>query len=178
MVIGFHFCFKYSAGGREDFAKVSDTTGILSRHLEKHCTSQWISLDKFLVKLIEQYDNLKEYFLNTLPTLPGFNGKRGITSTARYICIREYLTDKLKLILIHFVVSVAQDFQSFMKPLQNQKPIIYVLHSKCMDPIHLLLQRFIKNYKVMRSKEPTKQIGANKLVDLNIDDVSNHKVIT
>ena len=39
MVIGFHFCFKYSAGGREDFAKVSDTTGILSRHLEKHCTS-------------------------------------------------------------------------------------------------------------------------------------------
>ena len=45
-----------------------------------------------------------------------------------------------------------------------------------MDLIHLLLQRFIENDKVMRSKKPTKRIGANKLVDLNIDDVPNHKV--
>ena len=29
---------------------------------------------------------------------------------------------------------------------------------------------------MMRSKKPTKRIGANKLVDLNIDDVPNHKV--
>ena len=34
----------------------------------------------------------------------------------------------------------------------------------------------MENDKVMRSKEPTKQIGANKLVDLNIGDASNHKV--
>ena len=35
----------------------------------------------------------------------------------------------------------------------------------------------MKNDKVKRSKEPTKWIGANKLVDLNIDDASNHKGI-
>ena len=29
--------------------------------------------------------------------------------------------------------------------------------------------------KVIRSKEPTKWIGANKLVDLNVDDPSNPK---
>ena len=34
----------------------------------------------------------------------------------------------------------------------------------------------MENDKVIRSKEPTKGIGANKLVDLNIDDASNHKV--
>ena len=135
--------------------------------MEKHCTSRWISLDKVLVKLIEQFDNLKEYFLNTLPTLPGFNEKRGIAFTARYKRIREYLTDKLVLILMHLVVSVAQDFQ---------KPMIHVLHSKCMDLIYSLLQRLMKNDKVMMSKEPTKRIGANKLVDLNIDDASNHKI--
>ena len=59
MAIDFHFFFKYSAGRREDFAKVLEITGILSRHLEKHCTSRWISLDKVLVKLIKQFDNLK-----------------------------------------------------------------------------------------------------------------------
>ena len=34
----------------------------------------------------------------------------------------------------------------------------------------------MKNDKVMRSREPTKQIVANKLIELNIDDASNHKV--
>ena len=90
--------------------------------------------------------------------------------------MREYLTDKCVLILMHFMVSIAQDFESFMKPLQNQRPMIHVLHLKCIDLIHSLLQRFMENDKVMRSKEPTKRIGANKLVDLNIDDASNHKV--
>ena len=128
-----------------------------------------------MVKLIEQFDNLKEYFLNTLPTLPTFNGKRGIASTAKYNCVREYLTDKRVLILIHLVISVAQVFQLFIKSLQNQKPMIHVLYSRCMDQIHSLLQRFMKIDKVIRSKGPTKWIGANKLVDLNVDDRSNLK---
>ena len=62
------------------------------------------------------------------------------------------------------------------QPLQNQKPMIHVLNSKCMDLIHSLLQKFMKNDKVMRSREPTKQIVAHKLIELNIDDASNHKV--
>ena len=55
MAIDFHLLVKYCAGRREDFAKVSEINGILSRHLEKHCTSRWITLDKVLLKLIEQF---------------------------------------------------------------------------------------------------------------------------
>ena len=75
----FHFFFKYSAGRREDFQDTSNMTGVLTQHLEKHCSSRWISLDKVFVKLIEQFPNLVEYFLKTLPQLPGFNGKHGIS---------------------------------------------------------------------------------------------------
>ena len=67
MTIDFHFFFKYSAGRREDFQDVSNVTGVLTQHLEKHCFSRLISHDKFLVKLIEQFPNLVEYFLKTLP---------------------------------------------------------------------------------------------------------------
>ena len=77
---------------------------------------------------------------------------------------------------MHFVVSIAQDFQSYMKPLQNQKHMIHVPHPNCIDLIHSLLQRFMKNDKVMRSKKPAKRIGANKFIDLNMDEASNHKV--
>ena len=59
MAFDFHFFIKYSAGRREDFAKISETVGILSRHLEKHCTSRWISLDKVLLELTEQFNSLK-----------------------------------------------------------------------------------------------------------------------
>ena len=176
MAIDFHFFHKYSACRREDFAEVSEITGLLSRHLVKHCTSRWISLGKVLMKLIEQFGNIKEYLFNKFKTLPGFDGKRGIASTVQYKLVKEYLTDKRVLILMHFVVCVAQDFQSFMKSLQNQKLMTHVRIPKCMDLIHLLLQRFMKNYKVMRSKEPIKRNGANQLDDVNINDASNHKV--
>ena len=66
---------------------------------------------------------------------------------------------------------------SITKPLQNQKLMIHVCHPKCTGLLHSLLQRFIKNDKVMRSKESTKRFSANKLVDLNIDDASHHKLI-
>ena len=73
VTIFYHFFFKYSTCGREDFAKVTEITSTLSSHLEKHCTSRRISLFKVLVKLVEQFDNLKQYFLNTLPILPSQN---------------------------------------------------------------------------------------------------------
>ena len=176
----FHFFFKHSACRREDFAKVTEITSTLSSHLEKHCTSRWISLVKILVKLVEQIDNLKLYFLNTLAILPSQDSVEREREESLPLPgvnkLENYLTDKRVLLLVCFMVSVAQNFQSLMKPLKNQKPMIHVLHLTCMDLIHLLLQRFIENDKVMRSKKPTKRIGANKLVDLNIDDVPNHKV--
>ena len=51
MAIDFHFFSKNSTFRREDFAKVTEITSILSSHLEKPC--------KVLVKLVEQFDNLK-----------------------------------------------------------------------------------------------------------------------
>ena len=51
MAIDFHFFFKNSTSRREDFAKVTEITSILSSHLEKPC--------KVIVKLVEQFDNLK-----------------------------------------------------------------------------------------------------------------------
>ena len=84
MAIDFHFFFKSLTDRREDFQDVSNVTGVLTQHLEKHCSSRSIYLDKVLVKLIEQFPNFWNIFLTTLPQLPGFNNKQGISSTARY----------------------------------------------------------------------------------------------
>ena len=150
-------------------------TGALTQHLEKHCSSGWVSLDKVLVKLIEQFPNLVEYFLKTLPQLPGFNGKHGISSTARYTRIKTYLTDPKLLILMHFVASVAKDFQKFLKRLQKLEPMIHLLHPKCMELIQDFLVRFMKPETLFKPNQ--KFIGVNELVELSLTRSSNRKVI-
>ena len=82
--IDLHFLFKLSAARRADFQGVSDLTDITTQFVLKHCQTRWLSLDKVLLRIIEQFENLKEYFLNKLPTLSGFNGSNGINKTERY----------------------------------------------------------------------------------------------
>ena len=78
--------------------------------MEKHGLTQWLSLEKVLVKLMEQWENLSEYFLRKSPALPGFTGSKGISSTARYVQIKGYLQSKKISIIFAFVVLFAQDF--------------------------------------------------------------------
>ena len=68
-----HFFFKPSAGRRTDYQKISEVTDIVSEYALKHCTTRWETLQRVLVRLIEQYDNLNQYFLVFLPTTPTFN---------------------------------------------------------------------------------------------------------
>ena len=78
IAIDFHFFFKYSAVRREEYKKCVEITGVVSKHMERHCETRWLSLEKVLVKIYEQWDNLSEYFLNKVPTVAGFKGKNGV----------------------------------------------------------------------------------------------------
>ena len=131
-------------------------------------------MDRVLVQLIEQFSNLKEYFFTSLPKLLGFNSKTGIASTARYKRIKGYLLDENILILMHFVVSVAQEFQSFMNPLQKTEPMIHVLHPKCMYLLHMLSLRFMKPETFLKAN---KLIGVNEMVEFCVSNEANHRVI-
>ena len=57
-----HFSFKLSAGRRADYKSIGDVTNIVSEYAIKHSTTSWVTLRKVVVQLIEQHENLKEYF--------------------------------------------------------------------------------------------------------------------
>ena len=80
--------FKYSTAHREQYKNCDDITGVVAKHLERHCETRWLSLEKVLVKINEQWENLKEYFLKKLPTLTVFKGKNGVESTPRYTVLK------------------------------------------------------------------------------------------
>lgn len=52
--------------------------------MKKHVESYWLSIDRSLVQILEQMDNLREYFLNTTPKQKGFNHKNGLAGNERY----------------------------------------------------------------------------------------------
>ena len=72
--IDLHFFLKLSPTRREDCRGVSELTDVTTHYVIKHCQARWLSLDKVLGRIIEQYENLWEYFLKTLRNL-GLKGK-------------------------------------------------------------------------------------------------------
>ena len=82
-----------------------------THYIIKHCQTRWLILDKVLVRIIKQYENLKEYFLKTLSTLLGFKGKNGVNQTERYQRIKNVLTSKTALA---YIIHVCQDFKEFV----------------------------------------------------------------
>lgn len=173
--IDLHFFFKYSAGRREDYATVGEVTDLIAQNLNKHCTTRWISLEKVLVKIIEQFPNITHYFLVIVPPLKGFGGKNGISSTERYQRIKSALSDKNVPILLAFIVFLSNDFNDFIKPLQTNEPMIHVLFQKSMTLIQKLLQKFVKTNKFINSKT-RKCIGSNDLQELDVSSPEIQKV--
>ena len=109
--IDLHFFFKLSAARGEDYRGVSELTDVTTHFVIRYCQIRWLSLDKVLIRTIEQYKNLKEYFLKTQLTLPPYKGKNGANQTEHYKRIKNVLTSKTALAYVSFIVHVCQDFK-------------------------------------------------------------------
>ena len=170
IAIDLHFFFKHSAARREDYLSVSSITDVTSQFVLKHCQSRWLSLDRVLVRIVEQFKNLKEYFLVKLPSLPGFTGKNGIRETDRYQRIRKALTDPKTKIYMSFIINLAQNFKDFILPLQSVEPKIHLLYDKSISDVTL---RFIDKEKIFNANG--KLLPKDDLLQV-IKDKENHKV--
>ena len=171
--IDLHFFFKHSAARREDYVSVSSITDVTTQFLLKHCQSRWLSLDRVLVRIVEQFKNLKEYFFVKLPSLPGFTGKNGIRETDRYQRIRKALTDPKTKIYMPFIINLAQNFKDFILPLQSVEPKIHLLYDKSTKLISDVALRFIDKKKIFNANG--KLLPKDDLLQI-IKDKENHKV--
>ena len=65
-----HGFFSKSAARRIEYSQSESITEISSKFMIRHVKTRWLSLEKVLVRVIEQWPNLKEYFLNTIKADP------------------------------------------------------------------------------------------------------------
>ena len=74
---------------------------------------------------LEQWPNLKEYFLNFLPKQSNF--KAEIAKTYRYIRIKKTLEEPLTEAYMSFCAFTVRNCESFLSPFQTGEPMIHQL---------------------------------------------------
>ena len=62
-----NFFFKMSATRRQDFKLMELFTDIEAKYMLKHTSARWLSMKKPILRILQQHENLNEYFLKYLP---------------------------------------------------------------------------------------------------------------
>lgn len=170
------FFFKRSSARREDYKMIELITKVETEFLLKHVSSRWLSLRKALNRILEQWVNVKNYFLDYLPKQKNF--AKDVESTKRYQNIRKHLLSNLSLLYMHFAIHVADIFEGYLTLLQSSKPIIHILYSAIGDLLFGVMTNFIKYTSLVDSHKVRKDAEALGAVDIKetTNSTSIHKM--
>ena len=121
-----HFLLKLSAGRTVDYQRTSELTDIVAEYTLKSSTTRWVTLRRVLVRLTDQYENLKQYFLVFLPTTSTFNS--AVQARASYARTKKALDDTSTQQYLFLVFFFATDSEMFLTKFQSMKPVIHILY--------------------------------------------------
>ena len=110
-IIDVNFFFKLSAARRSDYKQMQEFTDVISHFIRKLSSTRWVTLRKIRVKVLEQHQNLREYFLKFLPKTSTF--KSTVRDTERCKRIKEVLENETSVPYIAFIAFIANDFKIF-----------------------------------------------------------------
>ena len=107
MLLVYHF-FDGWPSRWEDFEEIQGKKKVPKHRFIKHASTRWLTILPALLRLLEQWDALKEYFLKHIP-----NQEKRLMALAKYSRIVALLRDPTIMAEIHFVISVGQVFTDF-----------------------------------------------------------------
>lgn len=126
-------------------------TDLAPRFALKHVCSRWLSLQKVCLRILEQYPNLKQYFLVYLPAQETF--KKEIQNTRRYRRIAKTLSDPVAQVCISFVAFAAGDFEVFLTEHQTSDPMIHLMYENLIKLMYNVARKFIKESHVSKESD-------------------------
>ena len=159
-----HFFIKLSRARREDYASLENVTNVVAQYAKKHVETRWLSIKYMALRLLEQWPNLKEYFLNFLPKHSNF--KSEIAKTYRYIRIKKAVEEPLTEVHVSFCAFTAHNFESFLLPSQTREPMIHQLFPSMCKLLNDIQSKFIKKKKLSSDLESNIYIDVSKKENL------------
>ena len=164
-----HFFFKLSNAWREDYQGLRSLTDTLDKFVIKHVETRWLSMKQVAVRIVEQWDNLTEYFLKFLPKQK--DTFRKIKKTARYQRIAVVLEDSITLVYVSFCAFIAQDFEMLLLPFQSDRSMIHLLYPEMQSFLQNLMMKF------NRPRYLTEESTARGLHIVQVYNKKRHKVL-
>ena len=101
-------------------------TDIEAKYVLKHVSSHWLSIKRPVLRILEQWDNLNEYFLKYLPQQTNFESK--IKVTACYKRIVEFLKNCTSKASLCFIAFIAYEFEEYLIEMQTSEPMIHTMY--------------------------------------------------
>lgn len=134
--------FKRSPARREDFLFANIDSELEVHFMRRHVATRWVSLKKAYVRINEQWDHLKSYFLEYLPKQKKF--AQDIEQTDTYKFIASNLKNSETPIFVNFVIYLAGILESYLIPMESKQPKIHVMYTKIGELFHKLMSCFVK----------------------------------
>ena len=169
-LVDLHSFFKLSAARREDYKALGQVTDVVARFMLRYCSTRWLYIGKTVLRVMEQIDNIKLYFLTELPKSAGFKGKKGVGASERYQRIKKILDSDLLLPCMSFVVYASLIFKPFVLMFQKEEPMIHMLYPQMQQLVQDLLVKFV-NKKVMKNLT-----DINELMQYNVNNTDDYSV--
>lgn len=166
------FFFKHSAARREDYKLSEDITDIEARMSLRHTSTRWVTLKKASLRLLEQWPNLREYFIVFLPQQSNF--KQHIGCTERYKRIRSILVDAIYMVYLSFIAFTAHTFEEFLIKFQSSDSKICDLYLSMGSLLYTLMSRFIKK-DVLHNDKSGDPLDAKCLSQIDCNIKTNRK---
>ena len=173
LFIDLHFFFKLSSARREDYSNLHALTETMDKYAMKHAETRWLSMKFVAVRVVEQWKNLKTYFLEFLPKDPSSKAAfRQVKETKRYQRIHDHLKNPITLAYVAFCAYVARDFESFLLPFQSEKPMVHLMYPQMVTLLRNLMVKFIKG------KHIEEKCVAGVLHTLDVNDKKKHRSLS
>ncbi len=134
------FWFSHSPSRREDYLNLAkNLSNNIGKFSFRFIITRWLDAGPTTSRVIDQWNNLKEYFLKFLP----INDKISLNNQ-RYIQIKTIFQTNLTLIRLNFLVFLYHNiYEQILKWFQQTQPLIHLLYDECEQLIRRLFSSFI-----------------------------------
>ena len=115
------------------------STDIEAKYALRHVASRWLSIKRPLLRVLEQWENLDEYFCNFLPNQSLFQTQ--VKNTNRYKKIIEFIKHPTSKAGVCFIAFIANDFEEYLVQMQTNEPMVHIMYEKMSSLVFNLMKK-------------------------------------
>ena len=130
---------------------MEDLTDIEAKFALRHVSSCWLSMTKPVLRILDQWENLTEYFLKFLPKQSIFESK--IKKTDCYKRIVDFLKQSTSKAGLCFISFIAKEFEEYLINMQANEPMIHTMYEKMSMLLYNLMKRFLTQSSLTENVE-------------------------